>query len=93
VDTQPKNNITNDNIDSDDADEDDYLRNPKPQNEHVGFDEDIVAPNALQVVHSSIQKDPSYVADRNLLNVRKQLKLDHEASSSIMAYIHFMFQS
>jgi hypothetical protein len=26
---------------------------------------DIVAPNALQVVHSPIQKDPSYVVDDN----------------------------
>jgi hypothetical protein len=56
VGTQPK-----DNIDNDDADEDDYLRNPEPQNEHVGIDEetmycDIVAPNALQVVHSPIKK-------------------------------------
>jgi hypothetical protein len=61
VGTQPKDNIDNDNIDNDDADEDDYLRNPKPQNEHVGVDEetmycDIVAPNALQVVHSPIKK-------------------------------------
>jgi hypothetical protein len=65
VNTQPKDNITNDNIDNDDVDEDDYLRNPKPQNEHVGVDEDIVAPNSLQVGHSPIQKDPSYVADDN----------------------------
>ena len=47
VSTQPK-----DSIDNDDADEDDYLRNPEPQNEHVGVDEktmycDIVAPSAL----------------------------------------------
>ena len=60
VDTQPK-----DNIDNYDADEDDYLRNREPQNEHVGVDEesmylDIVAPNALQVVHSPIEKHPSY---------------------------------
>jgi hypothetical protein len=52
VDTQPKDNIDNDNIDNNDADEDDYLRNPEPQNEHVGVDEetiycDIVTPNAL----------------------------------------------
>jgi hypothetical protein len=65
VGTQPK-----DNIDNDDVDEDDYLRNPKPQNEHVGVDEetlycDIVASNALQVVHSPIKKDPSYVVDDN----------------------------
>ena len=50
--TQPKDSIDNDNIDNDDADEDDYLRNPEPQNEHVGVDEktmycDIVAPSAL----------------------------------------------
>ena len=37
------------------------LRNPKPQNEHVGVHEetmycDIVAPNALQVVRSLIKK-------------------------------------
>jgi hypothetical protein len=65
VGTQPK-----DNIDNDDVDEDDYLRNPKPQNEHVGVDEetlycDIVASNALQVVHSPIKKDTSYVVDDN----------------------------
>ena len=65
VDTQPK-----DNIDNDDANEDDYLRNLEPQNEHVGVHEetmycDIVAPNALQVVHSPIQKEPSYVVDDN----------------------------
>ena len=61
VDTQPKDNIDNDNIDNDDVDEDDYLRNPEPQNEHVGVDEeaiycDIVAPNALHVVHSLFEK-------------------------------------
>ena len=32
VDSQPKNNI--------ELDEDDYLRNPAPQNEHVGVDEE-----------------------------------------------------
>ena len=37
VDTQPK-----DNIDNDDADEDDYLRNPEPQNEYVGVDEEAI---------------------------------------------------
>ena len=34
-DTQPK-----DNIDNDDADEADYLRNPEPQNEDVSVDEE-----------------------------------------------------
>jgi len=32
VDSQPKNNI--------ELDEDDYLRNPAPQNEYVGVDEE-----------------------------------------------------
>jgi hypothetical protein len=46
VDSQPKNNI-----DNDDADEDDYLRKPAPQNERICVDEkamyfDNVAPNA-----------------------------------------------
>ena len=40
VNTQPKDNIDNDNIDNNDADENDYLRNPEPQNEHVGVDEE-----------------------------------------------------
>ena len=44
VDSQPKNNI--------ELDEDDYLRNPAPQNEHVGVEEEamylkIVPQNAL----------------------------------------------
>ncbi|CAD6262030.1 unnamed protein product [Miscanthus lutarioriparius] len=36
VDSQPKNNI--------ELDEDDYLRNPAPQNEHVGVDEEAMGP-------------------------------------------------
>jgi hypothetical protein len=70
VGTQPKDNIDNGNIDNEYADEDDYLRNPEPQNKHIGVDEkimycDIVASYALQVVHSPIQKNPSYVVDDN----------------------------
>jgi hypothetical protein len=52
VDSQPENDI--------ELDEDDYLRNPAPQNEHVGIDEEAMylenAPqNALQVVNFPIE--------------------------------------
>ena len=52
VDSQPKNSI--------ELDEDDYLRNPAPQNEHVGIDEEAlyfenVPRNALQVVNYPIE--------------------------------------
>ena len=51
VDSQLKNNI--------ELDEDDYLRNPAPQNEHVGIDEEAMyletlPQNALQVVNYPI---------------------------------------
>ena len=51
VDSQPENNI--------ELDEDDYLRNPTPQNEHVGVDEEAMyletlPQNALQVVNYPI---------------------------------------
>jgi hypothetical protein len=64
--TREEGNVEEEEGNAEEDDDDEYLRNPEPQNEHVGVHgEDMYVDNVQPKTIQVYEKDPSYVVDDN----------------------------